>query len=56
MTNKINSYLATLIIVIAGAGAVWLILHLIDLNSFSTTTVVGSEASYSQLKNSILNQ
>lgn len=55
MKNKINSYFATLIVVVAGAGAVWLILNIIDLNSFTTRTVVGSEESYSQLKDSILN-
>lgn len=56
MKEKINSYLATLIIVIMGAAAVWVIMRIADANSFTTTTVSGSEKSYEKLKQSILKQ
>lgn len=55
MKDKVNSHFAVLLIVIAGAIAAWAIMRIADSDPFSTT-VSGSEASYSSLKESILNQ
>lgn len=52
--DTINSYLAVLIITLAGAGATMLIVHVVFNNSF-VTTLGGSEASYASLQQSILN-
>jgi hypothetical protein len=53
MKNRINTYLAALIITVAGALAVWIIVHL----ATSKTPIIknDSEAKYSALKESILN-
>ena len=55
MKDKINSYFAVLLIVIAGAGATWLIVHVVYANTFSIM-VSGSEANYAPLQQSILGQ
>ncbi|MDP2651699.1 MAG: hypothetical protein Q8O94_01015 [bacterium] len=55
MKNTVNSYFATLIIVIAGAAAVWTIIQVANSNTL-TTIIIGSEASYAPLQDSILNQ
>ncbi len=55
MKNTINTYLAILLITIAGVGAVLIIVHISDANAF-TTTMGGSEANYSSLQQSILKQ
>lgn len=55
MKDKINSYFAVLIIVIAGTGAVLLIIHIATANTLPTT-FGGSEARYVQLQQSILKQ
>lgn len=55
MKDKINSLFATLIIVVAGAGAAWLIYHLATTNTL-TSKWSGSEEKYAPLQNSILNQ
>lgn len=55
MKDKINTYFAILLVTIAGAGAALLIVHI----SVAKTPVVETgynEASYSSLKESILNQ
>jgi len=44
-----------LVMFIAGAGAAWLIIHIVQTNTF-VTTFGGSEANYSSLQQSILNQ
>ncbi|MFA6519838.1 MAG: hypothetical protein WCT41_03405 [Candidatus Paceibacterota bacterium] len=57
MKDKVNSYFATLILLIAGLGAAWLIYRLATTNNLKnavTGTGVGTEASYSQLQQSIL--
>jgi hypothetical protein len=53
MKDKVNSYFAALILLIAGLGAAWLIYHLATTNTLKNT-VNGSEANYSQLQQSIL--
>lgn len=55
MVHKINSYFAVLLITIAGAGATWLIVRVAYANTFEVT-MGGSEAGYSLLQQSILNQ
>ena len=55
MKDTLNTYIAILLITLAGAGAAWLIVHVAYQNSF-TRTVVGNEASYSSLQESILKQ
>jgi hypothetical protein len=55
MKDTVNSYFATLLIVIAGAAAAWFIMRLANSDSFSAT-INGSEASYAPLQQSILNQ
>lgn len=51
----VNFYFAALIITLAGAGAVWLILHVVYANNFDTT-IGGSGARFAPLQESILNQ
>ena len=53
MKDKVNFYLAMLIMFVAGAGAEWLIIHFTNSNNFANT-IGGSEASYSSLQQSIL--
>ncbi len=53
--KRTSFYFAALLVAIAGAGAVWLILHVVYGNNFNTT-VGGSEANYGQLQQSILKQ
>ncbi|TSC70106.1 MAG: hypothetical protein G01um101449_444 [Parcubacteria group bacterium Gr01-1014_49] len=53
--NNVNSYFAILIIAIAGALATRLIVHVATENTL-TATVSGNEASYAQLRQSILSQ
>jgi hypothetical protein len=48
MTAKINSYFATLLITIWGAGAALLIIHAAYANN-AAAAFEGSEASYAQL-------
>jgi len=55
MKDTVNAYAAALLITIAGAAATWLIVHVAFDNAFATTTM-GSEGSYTDLENSILNQ
>ena len=55
MKDNLNSFFATLLIVVAGAGAAWLIYHLATTNTLSETWS-GSEATYAPLQESILNQ
>ncbi|MFA6408311.1 MAG: hypothetical protein WCW36_02470 [Candidatus Paceibacterota bacterium] len=54
MKDKINTYLAVLLITIAGSGAAMLIVHIAysDTSSFA----LGSEAEFAQLQQSILKQ
>lgn len=52
MKDTINSYFATLIITLAGVGAMWIIVHLATAKTPIVKT--DSEASYSALKESIL--
>lgn len=57
MKDKVNSYFAALILLIAGLGAAWLIYHLATTNTLKNTvngTGTGTEASYGQLQQSIL--
>lgn len=53
--DKINSYFATLLIVIAGAGAIWVINRMLS-SATLTTNFGGSEANYAPLQQSILKQ
>ena len=53
--DTINSYFATLLIVIAGAGAVWVINRMLNSTTL-TTNFGGSEANYAPLQQSILKQ
>ena len=53
MKWRLNSYFAVLIITIFGAFASWLIVHVAYANTFATT-MGGSEAGYSSLQQSIL--
>ena len=55
MKGNVNFYFAMLIMFIAGAGAAWFIIHIVQTNAF-TATFGGSEASYSSLQQSILGQ
>lgn len=59
MKDKVNSYFATLILLIAGLGAAWLIYHFATTNTLKNTvngigTGIGTESSYRQLQQSIL--
>lgn len=49
----VNFYFAALIITVAGAGAAWLILHVVYKNNFEAT-LSGSQAQYAALEKSIL--
>ena len=53
MKERINTYFAILIIIIAGSGAAWIIIHVGTANTFFPV-VGGSEASYGTLQKSIL--
>jgi len=53
MKSKINTYFATLLVTIAGAGAALLIIHVANSNTLNVT-VGGSEKEYQSLKESIL--
>lgn len=55
MKEKVNSYLAVLIIVIAGAAAAAFIVRIEKDNTFDAA-FSGSEAKYSSLEQQILNQ
>lgn len=55
MKETINTYFATLIITIFGAGAALLIVHLANSDTLATS-FSGSEAGYSSLQQSILGQ
>ena len=55
MKDKVNTYFAVLIIVIAGANAAWVIVR-VATTDILTTAVIGSEASYAPLQKSILGQ
>jgi len=55
MKGNVNFYFAMLIMFIAGAVAAWFIIHIVQTNAF-VATFGGSEASYSSLQQSILNQ
>lgn len=54
MKDRVNTYFAILLITIAGAAAAWVIIRIATLRT--TTVTPDSEASYSQLKESILKQ
>ncbi|MDP2665033.1 MAG: hypothetical protein Q8P23_00050 [bacterium] len=58
MKDKVNSYFATLILLIAGIGAAWIIYHLATTNTLKNAVTggagIGTEASYNQLQQSIL--
>lgn len=53
MKDRVNTYLAMLLITIAGAGAAWLIVHISVAKTLEVKTGY-NEASYSELKESIL--
>jgi len=55
MKDTINSYAAVLLITIAGAAATWLIVHVAYANTLEVT-IIGSQAEYISLQQSILNQ
>lgn len=55
MKDKVNFYFSMLMMFIAGAGAMWVIVH--AATTLRPATVVGgSEASYTDLQQSILKQ
>ena len=54
MKEKINTYIAVLLITIAGGGATLLIVH-IGTSDVLATTLQGSEGVYASLQQSILN-
>jgi hypothetical protein len=54
MKNDLASFLITLMVLLAAAGAAWLIMNIASGNTASR--IGGSEASYSQLQQSILKQ
>lgn len=54
MKFKINTYFATLLVTVVGAGASLIIIHVANANTF-VTTMGGSEAAYTSLQDSILN-
>lgn len=56
MKDKVNTYFAMLVMFIAGALAMWVIIHAATIATTTPTVVGGSEASYSSLKQSILKQ
>ena len=53
MKDTINSYFAVLLITIVGSGAALLVVHIGTTNIISST-FGGSEADYSELRQSIL--
>lgn len=53
MKARINSYMAVLLVTIAGAGAAMLIIHVAYANAFEVTFVSGG-AAYAPLRDSIL--
>lgn len=53
MKDRINTYIAALIITIAGSGAALLIVH-VATDNVLTATVQGNEANYLLLQQSIL--
>lgn len=53
MKDKINTYMAVLLITIFGGGATLLIVHIATSDTIAVT-FSGSEANYSLLKQSIL--
>lgn len=53
MKENINSYLITILVVLMSVGAAWFIMHV--ANGDTANKLNGSEANYSQLKQSILN-
>ncbi len=53
--DRINSYFATLLIVAAGAAAVWMINRMLS-SATLTSSFGGSEANYAPLQQSILKQ
>ena len=55
MRGKVNSYIAILLITIVGSGAALLIVQVATDNAISST-FGGSEAAYSSLRQSILEQ
>lgn len=56
MKDTANTGLALLIIFIAGAAAMWVIIRIADKSNTPAPVVGGSEASYKQLQQSILNK
>ena len=56
MKDNANTGLALLIIFIAGALAMWVIIRIADKSNNPKPVVGGSEASYKQLQQSILNK
>jgi len=54
MKDRINSYIAVLLITIAGGGAALLIVH-IATTDIVITAIQGTEGSYAALQQSILN-
>lgn len=55
MAGRLNTYLALLIITIAGASATWVIVRVAYADAYDTA-FYGDEANYAQLKQSILTQ
>lgn len=56
MKDRVNTYFAMSMMFIAGALAMWVIIHAATITTSVPTVVGGSEASYSSLKQSILKQ
>lgn len=56
MKNKVNFYLAVLLIALLGAGAAFLLVRVATSANSFPTRFGGSEAKYDQLKKSILEQ
>lgn len=54
MKDKINTYIATLLITIAGAGATLLIVHVVFANTFPA--LAGGESQYAPLQKTLLNE
>lgn len=56
MKNTANTALAMVFIFIAGAAAMWVIIRIAGRSNTPAPIVGGSEASYKQLQQSILNK
>ncbi|MCR4333556.1 MAG: hypothetical protein NUV60_00840 [Patescibacteria group bacterium] len=54
MKDKMNTYIAILLVTIAGSGAALIIVH-VATTDVITTALRGSESNYASLQQSILN-